>query len=387
MQATTVQVSVNANVSNAAVQKEYPGVKTEKGEFKSLLGGLLKEDLEIKEDADKTILAILAGLLQQSGVLDGTQLKELPNIDGLQNLPGDLLLLLKDHKADDFASQILPLVVKELGLGKNQIEGLQAMLQTLEMPEITGEKLDKEFKLLLEKILSQSRSDVPLNENMKNVSQEKLVEEKLQQEPERLAAKVSGLQKNVFSASGEINRGASFHSLQPKQQDTHPQVQPYQVQSNQSQQQNLLLKNMDAASNVSFDNLYEQLAAKVKLTSYQGKNEALIQLKPESLGKLQLKLTLLKEGVMLARFVVENHQVAQALQQQMPQLRQELQGQGLELQQVSVEIGGDASQHHSFGEQLQQQSRERKSTQGMKVSDVELEELQISKHSGVDLLA
>lgn len=96
-----------------------------------------------------------------------------------------------------------------------------------------------------------------------------------------------------------------------------------------------------------FQAIANQLIESSKATLTRGKSEVEIQLKPEYLGKVHLRLAL-EEGILSARFLVENSAVGKLLENNLHQLRQSLQEQGLKFGQVNVEIGsGNFAQDHA----------------------------------------
>lgn len=84
--------------------------------------------------------------------------------------------------------------------------------------------------------------------------------------------------------------------------------------------------------------VFDQLIQFSKITVQEGKSQVEIQLKPEYLGKVQLQLTL-EEGILTAKFLVENQAVGRMLESNLTDLRQSLQEQGLKFEQVQVEVG------------------------------------------------
>ena len=67
--------------------------------------------------------------------------------------------------------------------------------------------------------------------------------------------------------------------------------------------------------------------------------ELVMQLKPEHLGQLTMKVSVANNGTVTAVFQSENAQVRAAVESQLTQLKQELQQQGLKVDNVSVGAG------------------------------------------------
>lgn len=85
-----------------------------------------------------------------------------------------------------------------------------------------------------------------------------------------------------------------------------------------------------------------------------------MQLQPESLGTLQIRITA-KEGIMTAQFTTASESVRAALESQMVQLQQQLENQNIKVEAIEVMV-----QSHAFesalqqGEEKQQQQEEKR---------------------------
>lgn len=77
------------------------------------------------------------------------------------------------------------------------------------------------------------------------------------------------------------------------------------------------------------------LVKQFKLTSGNGISEANINLHPEHLGEVQIRLTI-QNGVLNAQFVAHNEAAKELLENQMAQLRGTLQNQGIQIERVEV---------------------------------------------------
>ncbi len=91
-----------------------------------------------------------------------------------------------------------------------------------------------------------------------------------------------------------------------------------------------------------FKNVVEQIVERCEMLKNNRRSEVRIQLKPEYLGKIHLRISL-EEGILTARLLVENNQVGHMLENNLNQLRQQLQEQGLKFQQLQMSIGDEGS--------------------------------------------
>jgi flagellar hook-length control protein FliK len=81
---------------------------------------------------------------------------------------------------------------------------------------------------------------------------------------------------------------------------------------------------------------------KSKVTMTGDKTEMAMELKPESLGKLQLKIVT-EQGILTAKFVAESQQVKQILESNMQTLKDSLESQGFNVQGFSVSVRQDSN--------------------------------------------
>ena len=89
---------------------------------------------------------------------------------------------------------------------------------------------------------------------------------------------------------------------------------------------------------VSKNEVFSQIIEKAKVVTNAGKSEIVMDLKPESLGKLSLKIVT-EQGIVSAKFVAENQQVKEIIESNMQLLKDSLEKQGLSVQGFSVSVG------------------------------------------------
>ena len=83
----------------------------------------------------------------------------------------------------------------------------------------------------------------------------------------------------------------------------------------------------------------QQILEQVRMIRTAQTTELVMQLKPEHLGQLTMKISVANNGSVTAVFQSENAQVRAAIESQITQLKQELQQQGLKVDNVSVGAG------------------------------------------------
>jgi len=83
-----------------------------------------------------------------------------------------------------------------------------------------------------------------------------------------------------------------------------------------------------------------QLVETAKVIIGQDKSEMIIQLKPDHLGKLELKVVT-EQGIVAAKFIAESQKVKEIIETNMQLLKDSLQKQGISIDSVSVQVGHD----------------------------------------------
>lgn len=105
-----------------------------------------------------------------------------------------------------------------------------------------------------------------------------------------------------------------------------------------------------SASPVPVQSVINQLLTGAKMLRRGPVTELQVQLKPESLGRVDLKVSM-ENGVLSARILVDNPGVKAALEANLPQLKQSLADQGIALQGMTVGYGGERGQSQGDAQQ------------------------------------
>jgi flagellar hook-length control protein FliK len=120
-------------------------------------------------------------------------------------------------------------------------------------------------------------------------------------------------------------------------------------------------------------NIASQIVDQARLVTGQKNTEMIIQLKPEHLGELTLKVTV-EGGVVSASFHSNNSEVRNVIEASLPQLKQDLSNQGLKIENVGVYAGlGD---FFSNGQQRESQGKPEVKVQNKKTEEDFLEALE-----------
>lgn len=83
-----------------------------------------------------------------------------------------------------------------------------------------------------------------------------------------------------------------------------------------------------------------QVLEQAKVIIGQDKSEMIIQLKPDHLGKIELKVVT-EQGIVAAKFIAESQQVKEIIETNMQLLKDALEKQGISVDSVNVQVGHD----------------------------------------------
>lgn len=98
-----------------------------------------------------------------------------------------------------------------------------------------------------------------------------------------------------------------------------------------------LVTELSGKTPVDVKSIIDQMVQKAELTVKANSSEMKIQLEPEFLGKMTIKIAL-EDGLLTARFTTDNHQVKHLLENNMASLRQSLEAQGIKVEKTEVNV-------------------------------------------------
>lgn len=93
--------------------------------------------------------------------------------------------------------------------------------------------------------------------------------------------------------------------------------------------------------------IISQIVEKAAVVVGQDRSEMVMELKPESLGRISLKVAT-ENGIVMAKFVAESRQVQQILESNMQMLKDSLARQGINVQSLSVSVRQDGEQNGEY---------------------------------------
>ncbi|HQA49078.1 MAG: flagellar hook-length control protein FliK [Syntrophomonadaceae bacterium] len=143
--------------------------------------------------------------------------------------------------------------------------------------------------------------------------------------------KVNTMQAASSPEQNQVGRDSQNESLFLSNRSETPVFRFYEL-NNQ-----VTSKAESPAPKMDFPELLEQIVRKAELLLRQNSSQMKIQLEPEFLGKLTIKV-MVEEGVVTARFITESYQVKQMLEANLGSLRHTLESHGMRVERAEVDV-------------------------------------------------
>lgn len=125
-------------------------------------------------------------------------------------------------------------------------------------------------------------------------------------------------------------------------QESNPFAQPQTVQTMADAMANV--QEVQSYFDTDTEMIMRQITDYMRSNVSEGVSELEMQLHPESLGNLHVKLTA-KEGVVTAQFTAQNEAVKNVLESQMIQLKETFKEQGVTVENIEVEVQTNGFEH------------------------------------------
>lgn len=318
----------------------------------SALAELLLDSANAQKDA--SLLNQLSG--RYEGEVTIGQMTPVTTGDA-QNIEG----LLKNSAAsipDDLAAITAATAGRAMNLKQVQTNGQQPLLSAENLVTddqllddssalgLTNVKITEEAKSSLADNMTQTQTPQQELSQAIGLRQEQL-KERLTNPEEDPEDKRTVIPQGILDDAGAKNpelyltKAARQMGVRPEPEDkshalagaAHAQTRPLEIQPEQVQTQPQTARAADV-----YD-IRQQILEQVRMIRTAQTTELVMQLKPEHLGQLTMKVSVANNGSVTAVFQSENAQVRAAIESQITQLKQELQQQGLKVDNVSVGAG------------------------------------------------
>ena len=149
--------------------------------------------------------------------------------------------------------------------------------------------------------------------------------------------------KETTETAGENTRGQGREQSRSDNADTTQVVGTANQFMNVQNNQNISAVTFAAQTpQAQATEIMRQVVDFIRTNFFADMTEVEMQLNPQSLGRLNVSLQAQANGDMIAKFAAQNEQVKAALENQLPQLLQRFEEQGIKVNEVQVTIGGQA---------------------------------------------
>jgi flagellar hook-length control protein FliK len=306
------------------------------------------------------LAAASAGSAKQSALQTLLQFTDL-----VKQAPGDPIV---SHLLADLQQASVPMLTNLIqsspGNNESLDDALKQIVDNLTKPEAAQptEKTvssTKQPAISLPTIVVQSAPD-------NQVQQIKAKLEMLAAKSGGVAAVVQQVQAGSTSEQGTADESTQQHDATPFQMP----ALPLQDLLKTLQQAEATVKDPTATINAQtfVRDMSDYIVKNMKVSLGDVFKEATISLHPENLGQVDIKITLHSSGQLIAQLTADTSAGKQLLESQLPQLRQALQNQGLQVERLEVAQEASASsgmfqqprQRDGDGQPFGRESRERK---------------------------
>ena len=300
--------------------------------------GLIEPEVTINDQANQNPVDIpekLAELIQSlmSTNLNPEQLDKVT--EAIKMLPEEIKAMIQENPkmALDFLKDNLNFLAKTIDLSKEQLTSIENSLTAL------LEKVGASEDINLDKLINLQKTQIQNNNSNIKVEPKKEmatgdltdinVELNALKAQPNVVSQQSSMSSNVFSDSQSEN-------LEFMQTD---KIEGFDLTGGKIFSNTMLMnsvKKVDVRNN-QFMQMISKIADEIRLTVDKNKNEMTIKLQPETLGKLTVKISS-ENGVMNASFFAENDKAKTMIENNMIELKNSLEKQGIQVQNLTVTV-------------------------------------------------
>ena len=161
-----------------------------------------------------------------------------------------------------------------------------------------------------------------------------------QSDKEFINLKEAGLK---IKASGSDFSAGKMHSMESESKDNGI-ILPKNVSSDKSFEEIMLGRENRESSSISRAGTLNQIVEKAAFSLKNGKTQARVELKPEFLGSVRMKITT-ENHLVRVRILTELPVVKEMIENNISQLKTDLQSHGLAIDKIDVSVANDSQQH------------------------------------------
>ena len=300
--------------------------------------GLIEPEVTINDQANQNPVDIPEKIAELIQSLMNTNLnpEQLDKVtEAIKMLPEEIKAMIQENPkmALDFLKDNLNFLAKTIDLSKEQLKSIENSLTTLLETVGASEDINLDKLINLQKTQIQNINSNIKAEPKKEVATGDLTDinvelNALKAQP-NVVSQQSSMSSNVFSDSQSEN-------LEFMQTD---KIEGFDLTGGKIFSNTMLMnsvKKVDVRNN-QFMQMISKIADEIRLTVDKNKNEMTIKLQPETLGKLTVKISS-ENGVMNASFFAENDKAKTMIENNMIELKNSLEKQGIQVQNLTVTV-------------------------------------------------
>ena len=300
--------------------------------------GLIEPEVTINDQANQNPVDIPEKIAELIQSLMNTNLnpEQLDKVtEAIKMLPEEIKAMIQENPkmALDFLKDNLNFLAKTNDLSKEQLKSIENNLTTLLETVGASEDINLDKLINLQKTQIQNINSNIKAELKKEVATGDLTDinvelSALKVQP-NVVSQQSSMSSNVFSDSQSEN-------LEFMQTD---KIEGFDLTGGKIFSNTMLMnsvKKVDVRNN-QFMQMISKIADEIRLTVDKNKNEMTIKLQPETLGKLTVKISS-ENGVMNASFFAENDKAKTMIENNMIELKNSLEKQGIQVQNLTVTV-------------------------------------------------
>lgn len=350
----------------------------------------LQEKESAIEDAEKTIAKEVADSLDideeevalaleemgfipldllQPAILQQFMVEIIPEADALSLMTNEQLFSqVKDlteslRGVGQELSQALQVAPEDL---MGAVEDIMASTEELVLPETEPDLnlesiTDTEKKLVAEEVKTEIAPEIVSEKPLVEVIVEAPKEISIEKENSTKEERPDGIMDASVENTVDAKPMTQTSQAQTGQQEEHHEEKDSHLKQTSFSQQILdqltqNLEEIEAESTMgttSSSQIMEQITEYIRVQARPELTEMELQLHPASLGNIKVQVAS-HNGVITANFTTQNEEVKAAVENQLVQLKEELNKQGIEVQAVEVTV-----ESHAFDENLSQQGEDR----------------------------
>jgi flagellar hook-length control protein FliK len=367
-----------ANESNTSDTKAVSS-QTGNQDLTSQTDSVTKATEEVKETILKTLSITEEELTEFMSIL-GISMLDLLNPESLKQLTlasagtDDITILLTDENLNQSLNQLLESldqIMDQCGISQEDVLALQNM--------------EKQFASLL----SQSEDDMNTEEPVEGVGNNNV---KVQEQRDDVDTKEESSVNFEFSAVKHSDEGIAKQSTdsQKKNETTDKQITQGEQFLNQLTQ--TVTTRTDFSDELTtireLRDITNQIVEQIKVVIKPSQTSMDMMLNPEHLGRVQLNISS-KEGVLTASFITQSQVTKEAIESQIQVLKENLEAQGLKVEEIEVTIANFSFQQSSQmdGENKNSEQGKAKTNKALRLDSLEDIPVEEEENENLDVLS